>query len=772
MNCKKTIFIWKAAVIGIACGLLGPAFATAQIDGEATGMEILTRGPVHEAFAETVMFDPTPGIIVDVEPPDLIEEILPDQRPSGDNVVWIPGYWAWDEDENDFLWISGIWRNIPPNREWIPGYWAPLGAGYQWTSGYWEDEQATQVSYLPEPPRSVEAGPNIPASSDDQTWIPGNWQYQEDRYAWSAGYWVDARPNWSWTPACYRWTPRGYLYVNGYWDYPVASRGVVFAPVRFQRSYISQPGFFYAPSAVISLSVFTNHLFLRPSYCHYYFGDYYAPVYRDRYYPSYSCYGGRRGYDPIFAYNRWENRHDRNWVRERQNYYEHRRDNVGARPPRTWAALNSRSVRDRVRGDYGVAARYNDVVRNGGGGRQGYQQVSNSERQRFTSQKQDLRTYGRERQKREYLNAPTRDVRPDSRDVSRQQVGRSPVGGRGPNDAKTIAGTPPRLTDGKSSKGVASNSFPETRKVMGTRPQIGQNAPKTSSNNAVPSGGRSTAESMRTATRETRTLPGQRREATPSSKSKAVASTQSGTSSGSGSRSNVTPNRPSSSLPPGMSKASSRSSLADTKSQFLGKPYTKSAPAAKPPAKSASLPHRNAGATSPRQSATTPQRNAAPSLPKNTYSTQQRNAAPTVQRSKTYSAPPRQVAPVPQRKSYSPPPRQAVPTPQRKSYSPPPRQAVPTPQRKSYSPPQRQAAPVPQRKSYSPPQRQAAPAPQRKSYSPPQRQASPQPQRQASPQPQRQSYSSQQRQSAQPSSRGTTRTEQSRGNSSSRGKSK
>lgn len=31
----------------------------------------------------------------------------PDQKPEGDDVAWIPGYWAWDDERNDFLWVSG-----------------------------------------------------------------------------------------------------------------------------------------------------------------------------------------------------------------------------------------------------------------------------------------------------------------------------------------------------------------------------------------------------------------------------------------------------------------------------------------------------------------------------------------------------------------------------------------------------------------------------------------------------------------------------------------
>jgi hypothetical protein len=92
---------------GTWCGLSGlmPHVVAQQKRERATesradgqeGVEVLTRGPVHEAFAETVTLDPEPGIVVTEEPPRLIEELPPDQKPQGSNVVWIPGYWAWDK---------------------------------------------------------------------------------------------------------------------------------------------------------------------------------------------------------------------------------------------------------------------------------------------------------------------------------------------------------------------------------------------------------------------------------------------------------------------------------------------------------------------------------------------------------------------------------------------------------------------------------------------------------------------------------------------------
>src|SRR5262245_20378706 len=98
--------------------------------------EVQTRGPVHEAFAGVVTYNPEPGQIVPKAPPEPIEEVPPDEKPEGDNVVWVPGYWAWDDERNDYLWISGVWRNMPPGRQWVSGYWAKAASGYQWTSGY------------------------------------------------------------------------------------------------------------------------------------------------------------------------------------------------------------------------------------------------------------------------------------------------------------------------------------------------------------------------------------------------------------------------------------------------------------------------------------------------------------------------------------------------------------------------------------------------------------------------------------------------------------
>ncbi|HEY5914407.1 MAG TPA: hypothetical protein VJA21_27775 [Verrucomicrobiae bacterium] len=332
---------YLAAVLVILIGTSwGLAICRAQqADRDVPGEQVLTRGPVHEAFAGIVTFNPQPGIVVTKAPPDVIEEVPPEERPEGDNVAWIPGYWGWDDERSDFLWVSGTWRALPPGRQWMAGYWSKTTQGYQWTSGYWADATARETTYLPPPPATVEAGPNIAAPSVDYGWTPGCWIWYQGRYAWRPGYWAPCRADWEWTPAYYAWTPRGYIFVGGFWDYSVQRRGVLFAPVYFESGVYSRRGYYYSPTIVIDLGVFTDHLFLRPSYHHYYFGDYYAPsYYQGGFYASFSFQSSRYGYDPIYSHQRWEHRQDREWEHRIEASYQYRRDHETARPPRTWAA--------------------------------------------------------------------------------------------------------------------------------------------------------------------------------------------------------------------------------------------------------------------------------------------------------------------------------------------------------------------------------------------------------------------------------------------------
>jgi len=121
----------------------------------------------------------------------------------------------------------------------------PVRANAQWTSGYWADAQVSEIEYLPEPPATAEAGPNKAAASADQTWLPGSWVWQQTAT-------LGARVS---GPRCnglglgpgpLRPRPARYVYVSGYWDYSVARRGVLFAPVHFAADTYARPGFSYS----------------------------------------------------------------------------------------------------------------------------------------------------------------------------------------------------------------------------------------------------------------------------------------------------------------------------------------------------------------------------------------------------------------------------------------------------------------------------------------------------------------------------------------------
>lgn len=330
-------------MLSLTLGLLLLAAPGARSDD---GGEILDRGPVHEAFANAVVYNPEPGPLVTKTPPGPIEELPPETKPEGANVVWIPGYWAWDDERDDYIWVSGIWRDIPPGRVWVPGYWLTAEGGARWVAGYWGDagKARSQVEYIPEaPPASLEVGPNIPAPSDEAIWVSGFWLWQGHRYVWSPGCWHTVRTDYVWVPASYNWTPHGFIFVGGYWDYVVARRGVVYAPVYFRVGYPFHPGWSYRPRSIVSISVFSEPIFYRPRYAHYYFGDYYAPAYNNiGFQISFSFHSRGGGYDPLYARQCWENRHNPGWERHYRTSYEQQRTRAASRPAPVFRAQEPR----------------------------------------------------------------------------------------------------------------------------------------------------------------------------------------------------------------------------------------------------------------------------------------------------------------------------------------------------------------------------------------------------------------------------------------------
>jgi hypothetical protein len=324
--------------------------APAKADAPAApkGVEVLTRGPIHEAYA-TLTADPTPAKPVDKKPPKPLEELPPAEKPEGD-VVWIGGYWAWDDDRKDFLWVSGIWRKTPPTKQWIAGYWREEGDQWQWVAGFWtaaakaasseeEAPPAKEVTYLPAPPAAPETAPPGKPPQPDSFYVPGSWVWTGNSYAWRAGFWTKVQPNFVWVPDHYRWTPSGYVYIAGYWDYTISRRGILYAPVVVDPAVVTA-SFYYTPAYAVSDTVVVDALFVRPATAHYYFGDYYGPTYVALGYESGFVYSQRR-YDSIVVYETWEHRSQPGWVGIQIDIYSGRSAGRLPTPPRTLVQQNT-----------------------------------------------------------------------------------------------------------------------------------------------------------------------------------------------------------------------------------------------------------------------------------------------------------------------------------------------------------------------------------------------------------------------------------------------
>jgi hypothetical protein len=314
------------------------------------GSEVLAGGPVHEAFAKPVSMDPQAPILVPKQPPENLQELPPAERPAGAGIVWVPGYWAWDADRNDFIWVSGCWRNAPPNTYWVPGHWLQAGTGWEWIGGFWKPLTAQpqqEIEYLPAPPAPIEVeAPGTPPLAD-QAWVPGCWYWEQGQYVRRHGYWLTQQVGWVWVPSHFAWTPRGYIFAQGHWDHDMDNRGVLFCPTFFPQDVRVRAGFIFSPEVCVDLGMLRLNLFVYPRYRHYYFGDYYDDAYgRLGILPWFKCQTVHTWYDPLFVYDRWHFRQtDPHWAANQARGYDLRRSNRDLRPARTFTELRAQMTR-------------------------------------------------------------------------------------------------------------------------------------------------------------------------------------------------------------------------------------------------------------------------------------------------------------------------------------------------------------------------------------------------------------------------------------------
>jgi WXXGXW repeat (2 copies) len=75
------------------------------------------------------------GISVRIGPPAL--PVYDQPICPGPGFMWVPGYWAWDDDIG-YYWVPGTWVEAPqPGLLWTPGYWGWNDGVYAWNPGYW-----------------------------------------------------------------------------------------------------------------------------------------------------------------------------------------------------------------------------------------------------------------------------------------------------------------------------------------------------------------------------------------------------------------------------------------------------------------------------------------------------------------------------------------------------------------------------------------------------------------------------------------------------------
>lgn len=183
------------------------------------------RKPIHEAFV-TKITAPIPIEVIAERPPAPRSETPPPQPSS--EMIWIPGYYSWDREANEFVWVCGVWRRPPANHRWVSGYWKENG-GWFWLAGFWQQE-LVQALYAQNPPPSMpEERPGNPPN-DNSFWMNGYWEFDKanQKFNWLSGSWQAFDPQWVLVPAHWQWRPEGYLFHPSFWDFPLDARGVAY----------------------------------------------------------------------------------------------------------------------------------------------------------------------------------------------------------------------------------------------------------------------------------------------------------------------------------------------------------------------------------------------------------------------------------------------------------------------------------------------------------------------------------------------------------------
>lgn len=244
--------------------LLLAVLTSGNCHAQTQTIQTYENGPIHEAFVT-----PSSGrLLLDSiaeQPPEDIAERIPRQNDMQSE--WVSGYWHWDFDLHDFVWVSGVWRRPPPGHQWIIGFWKSFEEEWVWIPGYWSKtapENADYIGVAPPDPIDENMGP---PPSGNYFWNPGHWffLYDKNDYQWVPGHWEELDPNWVFIPSHYTWRPGGYVYISAYWDWTLEERGTAYSAVIIDPDYRYQ--IVFEPILVLKPEMIIRRLFVHyPDY--------------------------------------------------------------------------------------------------------------------------------------------------------------------------------------------------------------------------------------------------------------------------------------------------------------------------------------------------------------------------------------------------------------------------------------------------------------------------------------------------------------------------
>jgi len=234
------------------------------------------QGPIHEAFLPGIGKDLILEAISETPPRPIYETKT---QSTDSEKKWIRGYWDWNQDEEKFVWVCGIWRKPPADHEWIEGYWKQVDEGWTRIPGFWSILPLSSVTYLSSaPPKDYDEEIGQPPSNE-YFWVQGYWEYDQksNRYLWNKGKWEQFQKDFVLVPAHYIWREEGYVFIPAYWDWPLGEIGEAYYPAEspadgFTPSQmIKHPDLFayyfcYYPYYV---SYFCHHFHFHPGFWNY-----------------------------------------------------------------------------------------------------------------------------------------------------------------------------------------------------------------------------------------------------------------------------------------------------------------------------------------------------------------------------------------------------------------------------------------------------------------------------------------------------------------------